>query len=168
MALFLEAGKFNTEGLINLVFVDIPDMCCYLKPCWWLRFMLWLEAKLISLFHAAVWGHVDVLGSSISGGHVCDPCCGGIMLMFTICVAITRGQDEVWKSMIHAAANCHGQRNFFCSNIADCRLIMENERHWRFLWNPSPTKQPKTKEKRGGEWQEEKKQYSQEVMEDSP
>lgn len=33
VALILEAGKFNTEGLKNLVFVDIPDTCCHLKPC---------------------------------------------------------------------------------------------------------------------------------------
>lgn len=44
--------------------------------------------------------------------------------------AVTRNYIEV---MIRAAADCEGPGSFFCGGVNDCRLIVENERHRRFL-----------------------------------
>lgn len=75
---------------------------------------------LMSMIHAAARSHVEV--------HVpccCTRSCGCLWSVLPLKI--------LWKSIICAAADCYGQGSFFCSDIDDYRLKIENEKHLRFL-----------------------------------
>jgi hypothetical protein len=46
--------------------------------------------------------------------------------------------EAMLMSVILAAAYCHRWEYFFCSDINDCRLKIENESHLRLLRKPLP------------------------------
>lgn len=120
-----------TEGYVNIHVtpgghVDDGGLCCHLKPCWclWSWSVLPLETMLILVIYAAAGSHVDV--------HV--PCCHQRLCG---CPRSVPPLEAIWK--FHVTAGCDGQESFFCSDIKDCKLIIENERH-RGLCDYTPQK----------------------------
>jgi hypothetical protein len=83
------------------------------------------RAVLVSMVRAATRDHVG-WSLLLSGGCMFSGPCLWSMLPL----------ETMWKSMLCAASVCHGQGSFFCSGGDNWRLITENERHWRLLWQP--------------------------------
>jgi hypothetical protein len=38
-------------------------------------------------------------------------------------------QENIWKPVVYATVSCYGQGSFFCIDIDDYSLIIENERN---------------------------------------
>lgn len=102
--------------------------------------------RLSCMDHTALNIHDQSQGQRLSMIHVL---LWEAMLIAIICAAI-RDQggclwselppEAIWKPMIRAAVGCYVQASSFCSDIHDCRLITENERHCHNL-HPHPTKE---------------------------
>lgn len=103
--------------------VDLCGLCCYLRPCWDTWFMLGHMVALMFSAHVTTEGHGDVYGLC---SHLSLP-----------------------RSMVHVHGACYRQKPwgcpwlmlpltkeqgiFFCTDIDDCRLRVENKRHRKSL-----------------------------------
>lgn len=111
---------------------DVNGPCCLWRP-WWDHDQI-----------HGLWYHLEPCWSP---WFMLQP---EVMLVFVVPAA----QEAIWKPMINAVTGYYWQGILSCSSIEDSRLIIENESHAKFLWQPfnlAPTALPnKSKGKENG------------------
>lgn len=109
---------------------DVQDPCYHQMLCKYPCSLLLSEAMLMSMGCAANGRPREFLRSMLS-------------------------LEDIWKFMMHVAADCKRQGSFFCSDFDNFRLTVENERHRSLLGQPfSYPPLPIPKEKKGIYWRE--------------
>ena len=117
---------------------DVCGLCYCLRPFWWLWYVLTPRAMLMSVICAAAGSCIDV--------HRPCLCCKSYWSLWSIadtgnpCWSL---EEVMWLSMIQTADGCYGPWSFFCSSINNCKVIIENERISKLLWQQSPPPPPK-------------------------
>lgn len=117
---------------------DVCGLCCCLRPFWWPWSVLPPRAMLMSVTCAAAGSCIDVHRPCL-----CCTSCWSLCSMLALGIHVEgwkRWCDCPWSKLLWL----FGQWSFFCSSINNCKVIIENERISRLLWQP-PLSNPSKK-----------------------
>lgn len=139
-----------TQGpIVAEVCGEAPVPCYHQRPCGRLWFVLQPEAMLMSVDPTTSRSHTDL------GDLQCDMrlswCLWSrLSLRGIVWARATTGgavlsPENMWKPMTHTPDDC---KEYFCSDIHDCRSAVDREGQGRLLWKLLPTHNPSHSPKR--------------------